>query len=380
MTITMNRNELVKALSACKFPKGYRITEHLRITAGYRLYIDATDGLDFVQMSVEYKGDKHEPFCIKASELFEAVGASIADTCEIEINTDNTATFRSGDETSGVYQQMMDTLDADTLPEFPKTPCRKDARMTAGQLREMFNAVSYASDPKNTRPVMARMLLQTKNNKLHAVCTNTHIMAHYEIPCETEAVLDGSVDVKSFKRVIDFIKQGSVTQETSVWQSEDGKFIGVMVLGGQFLMALPDMQFPSYERIEPRNNGRHTIEAIAVCEVKGLLDVLARVKPISAKWGGRIQVSSGYGSEFVVYAHEGVKRSLRVHAGKFIEGEIELLMSVDYLINILKTFPTNYARFEFSAPLRPFSIAPCNDQGEAIDDLYVVQMPMAAND
>lgn len=143
-----------------------------------RLKLSATDLEAAVTTWIGAKIDEEGAITVPARVIVDYVGATSDETILITVKETDIGITSEHNKTT------IKGLEAGEFPQIPKIKDSGALTIKAVQLKQAILSTSFAAALDETRPVLAGILLKTKNDKLHIVATDSYRLAEYILDCE----------------------------------------------------------------------------------------------------------------------------------------------------------------------------------------------------
>ncbi|RUM89983.1 MAG: DNA polymerase III subunit beta [Thermovibrio sp.] len=291
-----------------------------------------------VDCSVEKEG-KTTINANKATKLFSSLTGN-----EITLETDDSKlVVRSANS-----RFSLATLPSDEFPEI-ELPENFTVKLPSDEIDRALKKVSYAASTDEARYILTGVLLRSLGDRLHAVATDGHRLALYEVfvPSEEFSAILPKKSLSELKKVL-----------------REGEEVGFVELNNKLFLrsgdtvmwtSLIEGEYPDYLSVIPENN-----PVSFFADKEELLSALKEVSIIFDKEEVRAVVFNLNGSNLILNA-------------KKLEGEsseeAEVTIPVDYsgepftisfnivhMIESISSFDASSIKFQMSEPLSPVLI------------------------
>ncbi|WP_125702179.1 DNA polymerase III subunit beta [Lacticaseibacillus daqingensis] len=264
---------------------------------------------------------------------------------------------------SGASEFKINGLDANNYPHLPEIASDNPLIVSAAVLRQLISQTVIAVSNQETRPILTGVHLQIEAGQLTAVATDSHRLAQrtLELPNAEDANYDVIIPGKSLielgRTLTDDIDQVEI-------RFADNQ---VLFLAGQtaFYSRLLEGNYPDTSRLIPTSSTT-TVEF----EAPALLAAIQRASLLSHESQNNVvrlnldtaaQTATIYGNSPDVGNVEEV-----LTCSNLTGDALEISFNPDYMKDALQGFGQTTITVAFTAPLRPFTLVPTEDQAHFI--------------
>ncbi|MCC6403713.1 MAG: DNA polymerase III subunit beta [Fimbriimonadaceae bacterium] len=303
-------------------------------------------------------GDPGE-ICVQQRLLAEIVGVLPEGTLELELR--GTQLWLR----LGHGEWLLTTFPADEFP--PEQTVSEGASLTLpmGELNAAVESVIYAVSDDSSRQHLTGVLFQYDGNELSLVATDTHRLAVKRLRREG---IGNNVDAIVPAKALRAIKQLPVDAETEIVLRLDSERLSVDVGSARVVTQLLSGQYPSWERVVPREFTRQwTVDR------NELLDNVRRVLVIGKDNANRIRFSGKDDRVMISARSEDRGEANQEIPAISRNGDVEIAFNGRYIVDALMAMPGDGVVAELTEPSRPAVIRPA----EGGEDRFCVVMPMA---
>ena len=250
----------------------------------------------FVDCQIEEEG-RTTVNAVKASKLFSSITGE-----EVELETD---------EGRLLVKSVNSRFSLATLPveEFPEIelPEEFSIKLPSEEVDKALKKVSYAAGRDEARFILTGVLLRSFGDRLHAVATDGHRLALYEIFVESEP-WSAIIPKKSLSELKKLLREGDTVEIAQKFSK-----IYFRVADTVMWSSLIEGEYPNYEKVIPEGNSKEV-----VADRQELLSALKEVSVIFDK------------EEVLAVIFELSDGSLKLSASKVEGEEAEVVIPVDY--------------------------------------------------
>ena len=326
----------------------------LRLT-GYNLETGITVRMD---AEIERPGD-----CVMPARLFfDIVRKLDSDELTLEVDDSYRVTIRGGNSHFSILASA-----AEDYPSLPSVDAENSIAIPENALRELISGTIFAVSDKQTRPIYTGCLFEVSPEGVNVIAIDSFRLAkrswHPEAP---------------FDKTMNFVVPAAALKELEklLGDSEDevrfslgAKHILFTVGGATLVCRLLEGDFLDWRRIVPLN---HPI--VMVADVATLMASIERVGLIvSEKYKSPVRcVFRENEAELRTLTTIGTARDVCPLAG---DGKgIEIGFNNRYLLDALKSVPTEEVRVEINNGLSPIVLRPCDDKADFVHMIMSVRL------
>ncbi|MDN2453226.1 DNA polymerase III subunit beta [Lactobacillus sp. UCMA15818] len=311
-------------------------------------FIPAED--DQAQLQVEEPGQ-----VILAARIFSEIIKKLPeDTLTLEVTENYQTEILSGSASFSIKG-----LNAENYPHLPEITAENTLNLESDVLKQIIGQTVIAVSTQESRPILTGVHLTIKNNQLSAVATDSHRLSQRKI---TITVAD---DVS-----YNIIVPGKSLSELSKMIGEDVTQVEVRISENQILFEfnntifysrLLEGNYPDTDRLLPKDSeteiGFNTSEFLASIERASLLSHAGQNNIVKLALDTEKQQATIYSNSPEI---GNVEEELKFQ--KLTGNNIEISFNPDYMKDALRSFGQSTITISFTAPLRPFTLVPSEDQ------------------
>ncbi len=338
----------------------------LRTDGKDMLLVAATDLNVTVTAELPCKVEKEGGLTVGAKHLHDIVKSLPGESLSLKRADNNYAEIRAG----RVDYKVVGMADRD----FPKLPNHREVKLgqvDAATLRDMIAKTFFSISTDETRYHLNGVFLETEGqgDKLVArmVSTDGHRLSKVERPLPGAPKLAAPIIIprkglSELRRAIETAK----TVELGVHNGHLFAKVGPTTLS----VKLIDAQFPPYEQVIPKENGK-----VAIAPRHALLEALRRISIMSSDktWGVRLAL--GKGTLTVTSDNPDLGEAKEELEVTYDSDPLTIGFNAKYFIELLTEMGGDEVRVELNAELDPGLVRSADLKGEGKQYLGVV-MPM----
>lgn len=369
MKFSINRTSFLKTLNdvsrAISTKNTIAILTGLKLVAhASGLTLTGSDADISIEATIE-EGDEHntltitEPGAIVLPARFfsEIVKRLPEDNMNVTIGDNMQAVI-----TSGASEFTINGLDAASYPQLPEISSDNAITLPADLLRQIINQTVIAVSTQESRPLLTGVHMTMDGDTMVAVATDSHRLAQRSLQIE-------GVDAHA-----DFVIPGRSLIELSRMLGDDVKEVSLRIAENQVLFKVGDTAFysrlldgnyPDTSRLIPSSsNTRIEFEAPALLAAINRASLLSHeghnnVVRLKVEVGAQTVTLFGNSPEV-----GNVEEQLTF--GKLEGEDLEISFNPDYMKTALQGLGQSTIEAAFTAPLRPFTLVPSEDQAHYI--------------
>lgn len=358
-----NLSKGVQTVSRLVSTKGaLEILSHILLkTEEGRLKLSATNLEVGINYKIGAKIDNDGAITVPARLFSELVAQLPHGKIDLEV-TDNTLKTKIDQ-----FESSVKGLSADEFPLIPKIKEKKLFSVTAKELKEAINAVSFSAAPDETRPVLSGIFFKTEKGKLTLVATDSYRLAEKNIKLkeagvvEKEAIIPAKSMVELTRILDDPNKEVDVfLDETQVmFETDEVEFTSRLIEG----------KFPDYKQIIPVNH-----DTKAVVTSADLLNVIKVTSLFSREAAGSVTLEVDPKGKIEAISATSQYGESNAACNAKVEGkEAEIIFNSKYILDVLSNLSDGEISFELSGKLNAAVM-----KKEGRDDFVYVIMPLRA--
>lgn len=324
-----------------------------------RLKLSATNLEIGVNYKVGAKIDTEGAITVPARLFSELISQLPEGKIDLELKED-TLTVKTGD-----FKSQIKGLSADEFPLIPRVKDKSLAKISAGEVKDAINIVSFAAAADETRPVLAGIYLNLGRGKLTLAATDSYRLAEKTVKLaeKVEGSKEAIVPARSlseFSRMLDLPdKSVAIYLDDSqvMFETEDFDFTSRLVEG----------KFPDYKQIIPAE-----FETTAKFEKHDFTNIIKVVSIFSREAAGSVTLNiKQKGAVEAVSAGSQLGES-NASCDAEVEGkDSEIILNSKYLIDVLGNLSEGKITLSSSGRLTA-----CVIKKEGDDSYVYVVMPL----
>ena len=268
--------------------------------------------------------------------------------------------------------------DASDFPRVPELKAESKITLEAEALSRLVARTAYAASTDATRPQLSGVLLQTTADKLMLVSTDGHRLARASRSgafggVGKDGVIVPSRALSAVSRIAD---EATSPIEIEIAGSRNQASFSAQVGEHrvQVLVRLLQGPYPNYEQVIPKNNPKEmTVDRQDLLEAVDIVashaDNVTRQVRFAIK-GDKLGVSSA--TELGAGEHE--------IAATYGGDAMDIGYNATYLIEMLKSMPTESVRFRLNTALAAGVVEPVGSLPQTDEDLLCLIMPLRLPD
>lgn len=255
----------------------------------------------------------------------------------------------------------INSIDVDNYPNFPVIDSNEVITLPTTLLKQVIQHTVIATSTQESRPILTGVNITIENGQLKAVATDSHRLSQRIIPI----TVPESLKDKSYKVII---PGKSLTELSKIIEDQDT--IEMMVTQNQVLFKAENLYFysrllegyyPDTNRLIPANSATElTINA------NDLLQATDRASLLSHEGKNNV-IKLSISDNHVELSGNSPEIGTVEEELEYIEAKGDSLVisfNPDYLKDALRTFGHQNVIISFTAPIRPFTVIPADDNTE----------------
>lgn len=255
----------------------------------------------------------------------------------------------------------INSIDVDSYPHFPVIDSNEVITLPTILFKQVIQHTVIATSTQESRPILTGVNITIENGQLKAVATDSHRLSQRIIPI----TIPESLKDKSYKVII---PGKSLTELAKIIEDQDT--IEMMVTQNQVLFKAENLYFysrllegyyPDTNRLIPANNATElTINA------NDLLQATDRASLLSHEGKNNV-IKLSISDNHVELTGNSPEIGRVEEELEYIEAKGDSLIisfNPDYLKDALRTFGHQNVVIGFTAPIRPFTVVPADDNTE----------------
>jgi DNA polymerase-3 subunit beta len=235
------------------------------------------------------------------------------------------------------------------FPSFPPVDFADSWKLTSSDLHKLIHHVAFAASTEESRPILNGVLWELRPDRMRMVATNGHRLAKMDVPISGGAAsTDLIVPPKALEQVRRLF---GPSDEIEIARSDN--HLGFKHSATLVFTRLIEGPYPNYEQVIPRENDRQ-----ATVDKHALSSALRRVGVVASDQTHRVRL--GFEGEMLNFSvstpdlGEAQDEIAIVYGGE----KLEIGFNANYLLDILKSMPTDDVKLTFKAPERAATIEP----------------------
>lgn len=255
----------------------------------------------------------------------------------------------------------INSIDVDNYPNFPVIDSNEVITLPTTLFKQVIQHTVIATSTQESRPILTGVNITIENGQLKAVATDSHRLSQRIIPI----TVPDSLKDKSYKVII---PGKSLTELSKIIEDQDT--IEMMVTQNQVLFKAENLYFysrllegyyPDTNRLIPANSATElTINA------NDLLQATDRASLLSHEGKNNV-IKLSISDNHVELSGNSPEIGTVEEELEYIEAKGDSLVisfNPDYLKDALRTFGHQNVIIGFTAPIRPFTVIPADDNTE----------------
>lgn len=255
----------------------------------------------------------------------------------------------------------INSIDVDNYPNFPAIDSNEVITLPTTLFKQVIQHTVIATSTQESRPILTGVNITIENGQLKAVATDSHRLSQRIIPI----TVPDSLKDKSYKVII---PGKSLTELSKIIEDQDT--IEMMVTQNQVLFKAENLYFysrllegyyPDTNRLIPANSATElTINA------NDLLQATDRASLLSHEGKNNV-IKLSISDNHVELSGNSPEIGTVEEELEYIEAKGDSLVisfNPDYLKDALRTFGHQNVIIGFTAPIRPFTVIPADDNTE----------------
>ena len=255
----------------------------------------------------------------------------------------------------------INSIDVDNYPNFPVIDSNEVITLPTTLFKQVIQHTVIATSAQESRPILTGVNITIENGQLKAVATDSHRLSQRIIPI----TVPESLKDKSYKVII---PGKSLTELSKIIEDQDT--IEMMVTQNQVLFKAENLYFysrllegyyPDTNRLIPANSATElTINA------NDLLQATDRASLLSHEGKNNV-IKLSISDNHVELSGNSPETGTVEEELEYIEAKGDSLVisfNPDYLKDALRTFEHQNVIIGFTAPIRPFTVIPADDNTE----------------
>lgn len=322
-----------------------------------RLKLTATDLEASICAWIGAKVDEEGAVTIPARTIIDYVTASSDETILL------TAKETEVGITSEHNKATIKGLEASEFPQIPKVSSKNPIKLKARDIKQAILSVSFAAALDETRPVLAGILLKSKDSKIHVVATDSYRLA------------EGAIEVGKIDEPFEVIIPSRTANELARILPDSDDEVVVSIGDNQVEFSFLDIQFttrqiegsfPDYNQIIPKE---------FVCEFEAEKQQFAeaiKVANIFARdVGGNVKITASDSKAIVNAISSQTGDTQASFAIDFKGSPITVAFNAKYILDQLSVMAGDKVMVALSGELNPALVT-----AKGNDDLKYIIMPL----
>lgn len=380
MKFTINRSKFIKYLTDVQRAISSRTT--IPVLTGVKITIDK-DGLMLSGSDSDISIEIYIPVADESNQLevIEEGGIVLPAKIFNEIvrkMSDETITIEVGENlqtsiTSAKAAFNINSIDVESYPNFPVIDSNEVITLPTTLFKQIIQHTVIATSTQESRPILTGVNITIENGQLKAVATDSHRLSQRIIPIEVPE----SLKENSYKIII---PGKSLIELSKIVENQDT--IEMMVTQNQVLFRAENLYFysrllegyyPDTNRLIPANDStKLTINA------NDLLQATDRASLLSHEGKNNV-IKLTLTDNHVELSGNSPEIGTVEEALNYIEATGDPLVisfNPDYLKDALRTFGHQNVVIGFTAPIRPFTVVPADDNSDIAQSFIQLITPV----
>jgi len=307
---------------------------------------------------------------IPAKKTYEIVKALPLE-CDIRIRDDKGFIKLSADQ----FESRLQTLPKEDFPKIPSPSGKGGASLPGETLRKMIAKTQFAITSDDTRYFLNGALFVLEANQMRLVATDGHRLALVSAKREKGKKGDGAKAILpkktlgELKILLGGDEDGKKNKKKTQVEYEQGENHLFFTVGSRVLTSrMIDAQFPSFERVIPKNNDK-TIEF----ERDRLTRAIKRVVLMANERSRAIKLQMQNGAVVITSNSPDFGDAREQLSVDYSGDTVEVCFNAHYLLDFLGEAETSGVQLEFKDETNQAVMKPVG--GDGLDYTYVI-MPM----
>ena len=304
---------------------------------------------------------------LPAKKLYEIIKA-LPET-DVRIEEDKNGVKVAADR----FDSRMQTLPREDFPTLPEASGAVSASLSREALKQMIAKTQFAITGEDTRYFLNGALFLLRAESMGLVSTDGHRLAYITVPREKGKVkgLKGDEENRVILPRKTLLELGRLLAEggdgdIQYERGENHLFFGV---GDRLLISrMIDGQFPSFERVIPKNNDK-TVEF----DRDRLTSAVKRVALLSNERSRAVKFQIDKGKVDVTSSSPDLGEAKETLPVEYSGGAMQICFNAQYVLDFLGVVETDSVQLEFKDEMSQAVMKPIGAEG--YDYTYVI-MPM----
>jgi DNA polymerase-3 subunit beta len=264
------------------------------------------------------------------------------------------------------------------FPRIPELKADASVELEGGVLARLIARTSYAASTEETRPQLNGVLLQGSEKQVALVSTDGHRLARALRTGSFAGLgMDGVILPSRALQAVSRTSEEATSPvriEIAAGKNQAGFTAQVGEYRVQILTRLLEGPYPNYEQVIPKNNPRELR-----CRRSDLMEAVDIVASHADNVTRQVRFSLRQGSLGISSATELGAGEHRIEAG-YPGEDMEIGYNATYLLDILKSLPTEEVAFRLNTALSAGVIEPVGALPQAEEELLCLIMPLRLPD
>ncbi len=240
-------------------------------------------------------------------------------------------------------------LSRDEFPSFPAVKFEGGWNILAGDLQKLIAHVAFAASTEESRPILNGVLWELRPDRMRMVATNGHRLARMDVPIKGSG---GQADLIVPPKALDQIRRLFGADE-AIEIARSDNHLGFRSAGTQVYTRLIDGPYPNYEQVIPRENDK-----IITVDRGAFAGAIRRMSIVASDQTHRIRLGFSSGSCKLSVTTPDLGEAQEEITVAYDGDPLEIGFNASYLLEILKSMPTDEVRMTFKAPERAATCEP----------------------
>ena len=241
-------------------------------------------------------------------------------------------------------------LPKDEFPAFPAVKFDESWRIKSGDLQKLIQHTSFAVSTEESRPILNGVLWELRPERMRMVATNGHRLAKMELPLTSVGAPSENLIVPP-KALEQVRRLFPAEEELEIARGEN--HLGFRSPFTSVFTRLIEGPYPPYEQVIPKDNDK-----VAIADKASLTQALKRMSVIASDQTHRIRLSFNAGMlKFSVQTPDLGEAQDELPI-RYDGDPLDIGFNAAYLLEILRSMPSEEVRLTFRAPERAATIEP----------------------
>lgn len=350
MIVTCNTSELNKAIQTAQRAISTKPSTpifsclHL-LTKNDRLVVQGMDLNMAISCTIDASISENGEIVVNAKHISELIRKLSSETVTISKNQENrTIKVASG---NSEYQLLL--MNEDDYPKFPEVDGKQSITIEDEKIKDLIKKTIFSCSTDEARPLFTGILVETKDNSITFVGTNTHRLAVKSLPQPTTEPMSMIIPSKVLNEISRNLT-GTFPQEVTISLLNNQ----IMVTIDQIVIVsrLIEGKFPDYNKVIPA-------KFAVKCQVKAkeLAAAVERIALFSTEGDySTVKMSIGHNEMTLTSSSADVGTGKEVLSCDTEGDALNVAFNAKYILDILKIVEAEDVLFSMNTSLSPVCI------------------------